>query len=327
MANSSFNSLFDQMSRRGLVNNPQDRVTLRQDRRFAESIALVDQTDLQWGGARTTENPNNYWDYYFSGQDVKIYVDGTEDDAEFRHLPIQEFAFSVSQQKNPVYGFWSYTYDAVMRGQRIVGGKFSLVTRYPDYMKRLLEKAASVRARGQSSYRYYRDLTEDDRNIEKYWGKNLDPAYAQAGNHLFSVHPPFSLVIVYGIQNLSLSDGDLFRDNRNAIYNSYRKGPYGPETNINPLISDVNERLVESDQVDQANRIVLEACELTEVQRAIGSDGAVLTETYEFLARDIISHVPQSGMYNATTRAADIAGANVIEPAPYGDYSNNPNPS
>lgn len=322
----TFNSYFDLIRRRGLVNNPQDRATLQRDRRFGELLEVVDETDLRWGGYAKTGNPNNYWDYYFSGQDVKIYVDGTEEDPEFRHLPIQEFAFSVSQQKTPVYGFWSYTYDAIMRGQRIIGGQFSIVTRYPDYMKRLLEKAASVRAKGKSSYRYYRDLTEDDRNIEKYWGKNLDPAYGQAGNHLFSAHPPFSFVIVYGVQNLSLSSGDLDLQNRNAIYNSYRKGPSGPETDINPLLSDVNERLVESDTADQANRIVLEACELTQVQRAIGSDGAVLTETYEFLARDIISHLPQTGLYNASTRAADIAGANITGPNEYGQYSSNPNP-
>jgi hypothetical protein len=284
----SFHSSFDELIRRGMTGVTQDRDTIaaRDGRLLAPDATQVTDpnVDHYWGGFQASGAPNAYWDYYFSGQDIRIYIDGTEDDPEFKVLPLVEMAFNVEQKKQPVYGFWSYTYDAVMRGTRVVSGAFTLVTRYPDYMKRVLVKAAESRARGQSSYRSTRDLTEDDENIEKYWGKNLDPAALQAGKHIFSVHPPFSLVVVYGIQNLSLSD--LSVDGQIEIRNAYNSD--------NPLMTDLNERLVEVDSVDQTNRIILDACELTGVQRAITSDGSVLTETYSFFARDILSQKPKS---------------------------------
>jgi hypothetical protein len=267
--------------------------------------AAVDEV---WAkGARRSRAPHQYFDYYFAGQDMLVYIDGVEDDPEFSTIPILEMGFNVEQQKMPVYGFWDYTYSGVMRGNRIVTGAFTIATKSPDYMTRLLEKAAQARANQKQSYYYHRGLTEDDENIQKYWSKNLDPSLQGAGKNLFSVHPPFSFVIIYGVQNLSLqqmANSSGYDD----LWHRYQED--------NPLASDINERMVESDPLDQSSRIILDACELNNIQISYTSDGTVCAETYQFFARDKISS-PRRGnnlmLPTSTVNVGDPGALKIVD--------------
>lgn len=241
--------------------------------------------DQQWAGYSPTSSPHNYFDYYFSGQDIQIFIDGTESQAEFAVLPISDFSFNIVQQKMPIYGFWSYTYDAMARGSRIINGSFRLVTKAPDYMRRALEAAAEARqnriAGGQGgSYSYYRGLTADDANIEKYWGQNLDPALASTGKQIFSTHPPFTFVIVYGVQSMSLDGTNNGVSGVGAAFDVFQ--------NDNPLYQDTNERLVDSDPIDQANRYILDDVELINMTTGYDSTGKLVVEDYQFIARDYL---------------------------------------
>ena len=243
---------------------------------------ITSDIDRKWAGYRPSADPyrtNPYYDYFFSGQDVRIFVDGTFEEPEFFTLPINQFGFNISQKKMPIYGFWSYTYDGVMRGVRIIEGSFVLVTKSPDYMRRLLEKAADTRAKNGGSYSYFKGLTEDDKRIDQYWGKNLDPAIASAGKNVFSVHPPFSFIIVYGIQSTSINDfasSQSIDDSQQVFFHD------------SLLMADVNDRLVDAALPITSRRIVLDSCELTGMSTGYTSDGSAIMETYNFIARDII---------------------------------------
>lgn len=240
--------------------------------------------DDQWARiAQNSSRQNNYFDYYFSGQDIEVKVVGIpETDASFGHLPIIEFAFNIEQQKMPVYGFWNYEYTTVLRGVRVVSGAFSIATTYPNYMRDLIAEAAHQNAQlnDYDAYPYYRQLTEDDTNIEKYWGSNLDPGYNVNGNNIFSVHPPFSLSVIYGVQDISVNTSGQPEDVSNFFSEYYKNKD-------NTLLSDENHRLVESSPTNQ-NRIVLDAVELSSCQRSFTSDGSVCVENYNFLARDLV---------------------------------------
>lgn len=255
-----------------------------------KNIAIIDPVvDYEWAKFNTNSGPKSYFDYYFSGQDIQVRIaEVPETDTEFGELPIMDLMFNIEQEKMPVYGFWDYTFAAVMRGTRLVTGTFTLATRYPDYMKNLLEKAAYNRSHGPTADSYPgRGLTEDDSNIDKYWGKNLDPAYLSGGNHIFSVHPPFSFVIIYGIQNISIPSSA--SDNR---YRDFYQTTY--QESESSLMADENHRLVESNP-NYTNRFVIEAVELKSVQRQYVTDGSVCVETYSFFARDVLTPTAPSG--------------------------------
>lgn len=284
----SYNQFFENQTRRGRTGfggdpNPRtSRVLTDPD------IATVFDTDIdeEWAnGYRNSKAPHSYFDYYFSGQDVLVTIDGADD----QKIPLITMGFNVTQQKQPVYGAFSYTYDAVMRGTRIVSGEFSIATTTPGFMRDMLARVAVARSKRSVAPYSVRPLTEDDTNIQKYWGRNIDPDYGNVKKRVFSVHPPFSFVVIYGLQNISLPQ----------LTVGLGAGMIEEYEGDNPLYTDQNERLVEADRGDQSSRIVLESCELTSVNISYTPDGSVCAETYQFFGRDYIvppvrkaSHMP-----------------------------------
>ena len=235
------------------------------------------QTDAFWStGAEQQKASNTYFDYYFTGQDIRVYIDGVDDPGS--EIPIMDFAWNASQKKIPVYGFWSYRYDHIMRGNRIVSGAFRIATTSTDLMVRQISYAAKARNKRAIEYPI-RDLDSDERNIEKYWTKNVDLGVIYNYNaHLLSSHPPFNFVIVYGLQSTSInpSQNNFLSD----VYEEYQKS--------DPLFTDVNERLVEAD-LTNSMRYMLEAVEITGVQIEYSPDGTPLSEVYTFFARDVFN--------------------------------------
>lgn len=251
-----------------------------------KEVDILDEAvDLAWASmSKNSGAPNPYYDYYYSGQDMTVYMaEIADNDPEFGLVPIVAMAFNIQQEKRPVYGFWNYTYNAVMRGTRIVSGQFAIVTKYPNFMRDMIAKAASNRAKNvhnlSDAYPAVSGgLTEDDSKIEEYWGKHLDAAYMNGGgNKEFSIHPPFSLVLVYGKQELDYE----FHLGDTALY------------------TDTNQRLLDAEDPKRPNKIILDACELISCNRQYMPDGQVLVETYEFFARDYVT--PQEPPPNPTS--------------------------
>jgi hypothetical protein len=246
--------------------------------------------DLQWAGkVDDTAKFNNYYDYFFTGEDVKIYIDGLFDAGD--ELDIASFAFNIVQQKTPLYGFWSYNYDVMMTGTRIVTGEFVVHSRYPGRMRDLLSKAADVRAsfytdspksQIQSYLRGDKESQEDDKNIQKYWGASqLDRLSSDQRNssndrNIFSAHPPFNFVIKYGSQEGSLTT--LVRNKGTGGDQSYDM--------LDRLMSlDYNDRLSQTNIREMD--IILQSIHLTTMSTNYNPGGNPLVEAYQFIARDM----------------------------------------
>lgn len=264
-------------------------------------VGIIDPAvDNDWARAHMDSRaPNPYLDYYYAAEDMRVYVAETGSDPEFSDLPMHELGFSVTQEKAPVYGAFSYTYDAVMRGTRLVNGTFTLVTKYPNYMKRLLTKAADNRRenmdRLQDPYPRPQSWQEDDANIRKYWTRHLDPSAIAQGKTEWSIHPPFTLVVQYGIQDTSvvyspeMATNPTRRNRRLGVYESS-----GDTT----LMRDHNQRLIESENDEHADTFVLDAVELMGVNRIFSPNSPVVMEQYEFMARDIIILDKEGNSFN-----------------------------
>lgn len=70
---------------------------------------------------------------FFSGADVAIYFGDTFID------DITGLQFSLIENVKPIYGYASYTWDAVKHGTRIVQGRFSIAFREAGYLFRILD--------------------------------------------------------------------------------------------------------------------------------------------------------------------------------------------
>lgn len=250
----------------------------------SKGIGVVDPSnDMLWARGRQGRMANSYFDYYFSGEDVQIYMDGTESPEYGADMPITDFAFSIEQQKTPVYGYASYTYDAVMKGTRLVSGVMRCATTTTDYMTNMISRAAETRAAG-AAQTVIRDMDQDEANIRRYW-MQIDPGIVYNNNkQLFSTHPPFNLIIVYGMQSTSVPPSVI--PALGPVYESYLSDT--------GLMTDVNERLVEADISGNAMRYVLEAVELQSMQCEYNTAGDICAETYKFFARDLYTPVVNS---------------------------------
>lgn len=69
---------------------------------------------------------------FFSGSDVTVYFgDVWLDD-------LTGISFQMEEQIRPVFGYASYTWDTVMRGQRLITGQFSIAFREAGYLNNLV---------------------------------------------------------------------------------------------------------------------------------------------------------------------------------------------
>jgi hypothetical protein len=282
---------------------------------------LNEDIDLKWAGkSDDTAKFSNYYDYYFSGEDVKIYMDGLFDAGD--ELDIANFAFLIKQEKQPLYGFWSYNYDVMMTGTRIISGEFSVYSRYPGRMRDLLSKASGQRAiafkEGKDSKRIQSRLLsgaesdEDERNIIKYWhGGVLDRLSGDPGNsdmrNIFSAHPPFNFIVKYGTQEGSVTTIGTNKGTNN-------------EDNFSVLdrmmATDYNERLVQK-TASSSMDIVLQSVQLMSMTTNYAPGGQALIETYQFLARDM--YVSDGGIRkpvqaSPSTASSTSSGARATSP-------------
>ena len=269
-------------------------MTIRNVNNTREFDPIHQTIDAVWsGGANNDLRFSNYYDYYFSGEDIRVYIDGLFSPED--ELDIASFAFNVRQEKQPLYGFWSYNYDAMMYGTRIITGELTVFSRYPRRMTELLEKAAEVRAKAPSDIKSSNaimsrlrsafETEEDEKLVEKYWARSqldrtTDDPFANniknSNRNIFSAHPPFNLIIVYGLEEVALSPLSTYQSEDTPISDNIDR----------MMISDVNQRTVKSDGVVNPMKIVIQEVNLMSMSIAYTPGGQPIGESYQFMARD-----------------------------------------
>lgn len=232
----------------------------------------------EWASSLSKYNeaaPNPYFDYFYTGQDIRVKIDALDDN---EYLPVYSFGYQVQQQKQPVYGYASYVYDAMLRGTRIVSGAFSIAVTEPFLLTSQIAKSADLRARSSQAYSAYalRHFDGDQENINRYWRRTYDTGLDVGDRHLFSIHPPFNFLIKFGIQETGLVG-----KNPAARVNDIKEN-----FDLNSSkFTNTNERLVENTTARKIH-ILLENIELTSKSTEYDPSGDPILETYTFIARD-----------------------------------------
>lgn len=270
---------------------------------------LSTKLDQVWAGGsqsyETDKRFSNYYDYYFAGEDIKVYIDPLF--SQDNELDIASFSYVVKQEKQPLYGFWSYNYDTMLMGTRLITGEFTVFTRSPRRMTELIEAATEARVldpnpknyggvfsslrRGKSTYvdeqgsrKEYYSSEADEKNLQKYWGYSQldriteDPFIKNvkdSNRNIFSAHPPFNFVILYGAQEASLSPMNYSSSVGREIDNLDRM-----------IASDTNERMVKVDNVVSPMKIILQEVNLISMATMYSPGGQPIAENYQFIARD-----------------------------------------
>lgn len=214
---------------------------------------------------------------YFSNADVHLYFGNVFVD------DIISLNFTLEEQIRPIYGYHSYTYDAVARGNRIIRGEFSINFTSVGYLQEIIENADAIEFALSDKAKKLPDidLKHTDLTIEdilkiygkesfneiadayekEIWGDDSKTTYLTPGaSTYFQRTTPFGfdIKINYGAVSQTLG----------AQYQGfYNKAP------VHPNIT-----------VDRINGV-----QLTGLQKNMSTSdqGRPLTETYSFIAQDL----------------------------------------
>lgn len=106
----------------------------------AAALAAIEQWKVKTTDFKNLSNGFKNNEYvlfpreYFSGCDISFTLG---------NIPVEEIValeYQVSQQIQPIYGYASFTYDAVMTGTRLVIGSFRINFKETFYIKSVLDK-------------------------------------------------------------------------------------------------------------------------------------------------------------------------------------------
>jgi hypothetical protein len=247
-----------------------------------------------------------YDQHFYSGQDCFVFLYPHAHN-KLVPIPVTQLSVGISQQKIPIYGAWSYRFDAVAKGQVIVQGEFSIVYSYPNMIGQMLgapsvsdhpprEKDGAVaplmdRKKSLDATKR-KDLRADIWNVGNdvplHRGVGWDsthnsPAYPFGRKPPkgkpeadYAGHQPFDIVIAFG-SNPSMR----FEDSSKFDYSTWA---FSTKEYMKMMSSTPNEA---ARGWDTSRRMRVEHVELTSSGTLLEVSGQPLQETYAFFARDI----------------------------------------
>lgn len=215
---------------------------------------------------------------YFSNADVKIYLgDIWIDDAT-------SISFQVEEQIMPVYGYHSYTYDAIARGQRLVRGGFSINFKSVGYLHEVLANADAIsyaidqgEQQGIIRPEYYENMTLSE-ILQKLGKDSFDQIADEYERALWGETRDTDKLINY-------DQRPMFQQDQIGLDLRIQYGPVNETQGyISPTVYQTTRHEPPNMTVDVINGV-----QLTGMSKQISTadQGAPILEYYTFIARDL----------------------------------------
>lgn len=216
---------------------------------------------------------------YFSAADIKIYLgDIWVDDAIM-------VSYALSEQVMPIFGYNSFTYDAVARGQRTINGMLEMNFKSVGYLQQVLENADAIEfaiQNGQRGKGYGHKFFENTR---------LDIILETLGKASFD-----QIANEYEKALWNDTDSDLLSSDSksyfpNSDYGFDLKIYYGPVQEVNNYGSKSLYKAMES-QVSPLTVEIINGVQFNSQSKQIatGNESQPVVESYSFIARDLNGH-------------------------------------
>lgn len=238
-------------------------------------------------------------DEYFTGADVRIY---------FGDILIDEvigIQFTLQENVAPIFGYASYTWDKVARGNRHIQGNFTINYKSSYYLHSILERLQSdmEEETDEESANFNEDRFSNGTNIEHLLSVN-DKDFDELSNEFEkslwgegsnssindqrtarSKHQPF----FYGSKEAKNSSK--MRDSGFNILITY--GPYNQKKGAGVGGQNV---------AGSAHSLV--GVQLSSVDQIVGLNGQPIQEQYQFIARDLDGNVAELANKRPSTVAS-----------------------
>lgn len=219
---------------------------------------------------------------YFSGCDVSIYFGDVWIDE------INSLEFKLVENKVPIYGYNSYTWDAVAYGARMVSGSFVLNFREANYLNNVLKRYSQSK---ESAKNYLNHLSDRSSTSDAFKSMLLEGKTLEELSQNFDKLSPedqeraaeMMQQLAWGGRAQINNQDDLYGQKSYFQDSNNGKGfniviTYGTGSNI-PLIHSSNGT--------QTTFHKIIGVHLTGVIQHISPDGAPVFEEYGFIAKDL----------------------------------------
>lgn len=237
----------------------------------------------------TSTNYRHHTANYYSGSDIRIFFGDIWVDE------ITNIDFTLVEQVAPIFGYASYTWDRVARGNRYVQGQFSINFKETGYLQMVLnslssdiekdpntgyfnkaeyEKEMTIEALLKQKNQDFHELADD---LEaSFWGEGNKTDYVQKHEKTTFFYPNIGGVNgEYG--DLSFNQNNLHEHGFNIVIT------YGGVC--------MDGRANDSHETVQT----IMGVQLTSVGQQVGPDGQPIQEVYQFIARDLQGDVRYRG--------------------------------
>lgn len=238
---------------------------------------------------------------YFSGANAHVY---------FGSVWIDQMAsieFQLQEQVAPIYGFHSYTFDRISRGNRIVQGSFTLSFTENGYLQTILDRVASEV--GKYKEKGAVDAEDTLSKMSQYsTEQTIETILATGGDNTYKEYIDSLKQSFWGGGNdSSIVRQDGAKDSDTYFY-AKKNGEENPlrEQGFNILIDyspDANyadferclKRINTNTSILQTYRSIM-GVHITGVSQPIMNNGQVLTQTYQFVARDLDGDITETSL-------------------------------
>ena len=231
----------------------------------------------------TTTEYQRFKEEYFTGQDIRIFFGDIWVDE------ITSLEFTLQEQVAPIFGYASYTWDKVARGNRFIQGSFSINFKESYYLHSIMNSLNS-------------EMTKVDDGVAMFdmakWkeGVNLEHLIGGSKNSM-----EFDK-LADQFEKSMWGEGDLMNLTSNRVSTSYFYPDTGDQSIAGLDMSELRDHgfniivgygaLTEPGGM-AANETVksIIGVQLTGVSQVIGGDGQPVQERYTFIAKDIDGNV------------------------------------
>lgn len=228
---------------------------------------------------------------YFSGSDIRVYFEGILIDE------ITDLQFSLIEKVLPIFGYNSYTYDAIARGSRIIQGTFAINFKDVDYLKTAVENilndperyvvADNYAATEQYASKYNRDPQLNRNTLYHY----LERGWTSKFEELANQYEEMIWGTALGRNDMSKATGPYFPVSSGDMSVSFdiiiTYGPYAKDRYYAREGFGHDVELEYYRHVNQGTVKSIHNVQLTGVSQVIDTSGQPIKEVYTFLARDL----------------------------------------
>lgn len=238
---------------------------------------------------------------YFSGANAKVY---------FGDVWVEELAsiqYTISENVQPIFGFHSYTYDRVARGNRYVSGQFVINFTENGYLQTILN-SLSLSSEGDEDYGYANDVSyytngdDSSKTISKLLKSNGGETYSDMVNSLkqsFWGDTSTGGLSQSKFEKESTShfypgeDNPLNRNGFNVLID------FSPDMTNSDLITCLEGNGTGVSAYNTMRTII--GVHINSMSQVLNNDGQVIQEIYSFIAKDLDGDIYQASLPVGTT--------------------------